>query len=46
VQIDLGSSFENTDVSIITHSNAVLGDAHQALIDAFVKEAAEMDSIL
>jgi hypothetical protein len=46
VQVKLKSYFEDTDVSIITHSNTVLSQAHQALIDAFIREAADIDSIL
>jgi DNA-binding transcriptional LysR family regulator len=46
IQLELKSYFENTDVSIITHSNSALSAAHQALIDAFAREAADIDSAL
>ena len=43
IQVELQNYFESTDVSIITHSNAVLSEAHQALIGEFIKEAADVD---
>ena len=46
LQVELKNYFEDTDVSIITHSNSVLSQAHQALVDAFIREAADIDSIL
>jgi hypothetical protein len=43
IQVELQNYFESTDVSIITHANAVLSEAHQALIGEFIKETADVD---
>lgn len=44
IQVEMGRFFEKTDVSIITHSGAVLSAAHEALIRAFTEEAADINA--
>ena len=42
-QIEMGRYFDKTDISIVTHSDAALSVAHQALIRAFTDGATEID---
>lgn len=43
IQVEMDRYFDKTDVSIITHTGAVLSAAHQALIRAFTDVAADID---
>ena len=43
VQVDMSRYFDKIDVSLITHSDAVLSAAHRALIRAFIDGAADLD---